>query len=286
MGLIIEDSARKGRTDESDDREERELIGLHNTNSGFAEIEDITATEYGTLQDAFDYFNGKLFAGALPQVLITFQRHARALGYFSPKKFRQRGASEQRIHEIALNPDGFVGHSDEDILSTLAHEQGHLWQAEFGHSGRGHYHNREWGAKMRSIGLTPSATGEPGGAMTGDRISHYIVEGGPFQIACRDFLQRYRLTWESATDMDPATVGYGNNSEPNENGKVSSPVNGDQATKKPQTRAKFACPIPGCKEVAWAKPTARLACLAHSNEIGEPIPLVRVEALEREEKGL
>jgi hypothetical protein len=49
------------------------------------------------------------------------------------------------------------------VLSTLVHEQAHLWQHHFGKPGRGRYHNREWAAKMVEIGLIPSATGEPGG---------------------------------------------------------------------------------------------------------------------------
>src|SRR5580704_2187451 len=177
----------------------RQALGLHNTNPLASEREPrFTAIEYATFQDAFDFFNRILFAGALPQLLITFQRHARALGYFSAKKFQSRSDSKTQVHEIALNPDNFVGRSDEWIMSVLGHEMVHAWQAEFGHSGRGHYHNREWGAKMRSIGLRPSATGEPGGAMTGDQMSHYIVEGGPFQSACHSFLERYRLVWQSA----------------------------------------------------------------------------------------
>jgi hypothetical protein len=234
----------------------------------------ITALAYATLQNAFDFFNLILFAGALPQLLITLQRHARTLGYFSEKKFHQRGDGKTHVHEIALNPDGFVGHSDEEICQTLVHEMTHAWQAEFGDGGRGHYHNRQWAAKMRSIGLMPSSTGRPGGAETGDRMSDYILEGGPFQVACRAFLDRYSLVWESSSRSGDAPSADGNGSGSSGGNE---PTSDGPKGAKSQTRAKFACPIPKCTETAWAKPSAKLACFTHSEETGELIPLLRVE---------
>jgi hypothetical protein len=41
-------------------------------------------------QEAYDFFNAGLFAGSLPHVLVTLQRHANALGYFSPDRFTAR----------------------------------------------------------------------------------------------------------------------------------------------------------------------------------------------------
>jgi SprT-like family len=206
--------------------------------------------------------------------LITLQRHARALGYFSKNKFQQRGDGRAHVHEIALNPDGFVGHSDEEICQTFVHEMAHVWQTEFGHAGRGHYHNREFAAKMHSIGLMASATGKPGGATTGDRMSDYVLEGGPFQGACRAFLDRYRLVWESSSRCEEVAPAGGNGSGSGGDGKLTSP--GHEGGKSP-TRAKFACPIPKCTETAWAKPSAKLACFAHSKETGELIPMLRVK---------
>jgi hypothetical protein len=202
-------------------------------------------------------------------------------GRFSLKKFQRRDDAETYVHEIALNPDGFVGQSDEEILQTLVHEMTHAWQAEFGDPGRGHYHNRQWAAKMRSIGLMPSATGKPGGAMTGDRMSDYILEGGPFEVACRSFLEHYRLGWESSiVGQEVSALPSGNGS--GSNGGAEPPPDGHQAPKS-QTRAKFACPIPNCGQAAWAKPSAELACLPCSKETGELIPMLRVEELADQE---
>jgi hypothetical protein len=216
----------------------------------------ITATEYGTLQDAYDHFNRALFDGALPQVLITLQRSRRSLGYFSPERFQCRGEKRQRVHEVALNPNGFTGSDDVKILSTLVHEMTHVWQQEYGRPGRGPYHNREFARKMHSVGLMASSTGRPGGAETGDSVSHYILEDGKFIAACHEFMKAYRLVWE------PATEG------------LQSPIAGDGATErtKVQTRTKFTCP--NCGLNVWAKPGALIDCHRCTAETRETIVML------------
>jgi hypothetical protein len=221
----------------------------------------LTALEYATLQDAYDHFNRELFGGRLPQVLITLQRHAHARGYFSRNRFQRRDGSDGLVHEIALNPDRFSGRTDEEILSTLAHEIAHVWQQEYGHPGRGRYHNREWAALMFSIGLMPSATGEPGGAVTGDRMSHFILENGLFLRVCRTFLEKYKLVWESAA-VEGSAAASGGNRVRNVAGKT-------------QTRMKFTCP--NCGLNAWAKPDAVMDCHSCTQDAGEPVPLFPVE---------
>jgi predicted SprT family Zn-dependent metalloprotease len=52
-----------------------------------------------------------------------------------------------------MNPDTFTGRIDEDILSTLAHEMAHVWRQRDGTPPRRAYHDRQWAAKMREIGL-------------------------------------------------------------------------------------------------------------------------------------
>jgi len=148
----------------------------------------ITSLQYKSIDEAFVFFNQKLFEGKLPECLITLQRKGKCYGYFRPECFRARQGTKQ-TDEIALNPEGFENRSDEEILSTLVHEMAHLWQEYYGeHPLRAGYHNREWAAKMKSIGLIPSADGAPGGKETGQRMSHYIDPGGCFQSACAEFL--------------------------------------------------------------------------------------------------
>ena len=144
----------------------------------------ITPVEYGGLQRAFDHLNATLFGSALPDCLLTLQRRANSGGHFAPDRFSERGGAERR-HELNLNPDGFVGRTDEFIISILLHEQVHLWQHAFGKSPpkRFSYHNREWAAKMIELGLMPSSTGMVGGKITGTHMAHYIVDGGAFSQA-------------------------------------------------------------------------------------------------------
>ena len=90
--------------------------------------------------------------------------------------------------EIALNPAHFAGRTPAEMLSTLVHEMAHLWQHHFGKPSRSGYHNKEWAAKMREIGLIPTDTGQPGGKDTGQKVTHNIEEGGRFDQACTAFL--------------------------------------------------------------------------------------------------
>src|SRR5919109_5594864 len=142
----------------------------------------ITITEYQGFQRAYDFFNRELFGGSLPQVLVTLHRHANTRGYFSPERFSGR-ITEAAVHELALNPDNFTGRTDELILSTLVHEMCHVWQQTYGKAPRKGYHDRQWAAKMKEVGLQPSSTGEEGGKETGQRVSHYIIPNGRYAKA-------------------------------------------------------------------------------------------------------
>jgi hypothetical protein len=97
-----------------------------------------TKDQYETFVTGFEFFNGQLFSGSLPNdVLITLQRKANTRGFFSRDRFQGRGDEAASSHEIALNPDAFVGLTDEQIASTLVHEMVHHWQHVHGKPGRG-----------------------------------------------------------------------------------------------------------------------------------------------------
>ena len=68
-----------------------------------------------------------------------------------------------------------------------------LEQAHFGSPSRNGYHNREWAGLMERVGLVPSDTGAPGWKRTGQRMTHYVAEDGPFAraFAARDFKVPY-----------------------------------------------------------------------------------------------
>lgn len=135
-----------------------------------------------TLYALQDYFNRELFDGQLPRAVIVLHRHPGAAGYFAYRKFKVDG---EWIDEIALNPATFKNLSMLRLASTLVHELVHLRQAHFGKPGSDGFHNAEWAQMMRRVGLEPTATGKPGGAITGLRVTHMIIPGGLFDVAAR-----------------------------------------------------------------------------------------------------
>jgi hypothetical protein len=125
---------------------------------------------YASLDAAYKHFNTMLFGGLLAPCLITLQRRKGTYGYFVAERMAELDDGEDRaVDEIALNPAEFPGRSPKEILSTLVHEMAHLWQHHYGTPSRGRYHNAEWAAKMKAVGLIPSHTGRPGGRETGRR---------------------------------------------------------------------------------------------------------------------
>jgi predicted SprT family Zn-dependent metalloprotease len=193
----------------------------------------ITPLEYGELQTAYDHFNGTLFGGALPDVFITYQRRANSAGYFSPDRFAGRGAQFGK-HELALNPDGFIGQSDAQICQTLAHEMTHTWQQHCGKPSARGYHNAEWAAKMKEIRLQPSSTGAVGGKETGPRMSDYPIPGGAFEASYQQLAKTgWSLNLQSA-HRPGAKATTGN------------------------SKTKFSCP--NCAQNAWGKPDLHVLC--------------------------
>lgn len=194
----------------------------------------ITPAQYQAFQQAYDFFNKALFQDTLPQVLVTMQRHANTRGYFAPERFRGR-IEKKKVHELAMNPDTFTGRTDEEILSTLAHEMAHVWQEAHGKPPRRNYHDRQWAAKMKEIGLHPSDTGEPGGKEVGQKVTHYIIQGGAYAQAYAALKATgFQLHWQSI------------------------PFDKEARKKKNNSKTKYTCP--SCEQNAWAKPDTLLIC--------------------------
>jgi len=190
-----------------------------------------TGETYQALQAAFDHFNGELFGGSLPATLITLQRKEhRVAGYFSPERFSD--ANGATVDEIAMNPAHFG--DVREALGTLAHEMVHAWQQHHGKPSRKGYHNEEWAAKMDAIGLAPEAS-DGSGKRTGQKMTHRIVAGGPFDVAVTELLASpdFALRWrEVQCAAKPAA--------------------------KKTTRAKYVCT--GCELAMWGKPGSRVIC--------------------------
>lgn len=209
------------------------------------------------LQAAYDFFNEKLFDGRLPQCFITYTNRRVALGHFWPKQWKTGGDEPLVVDEIALNPYHFRNRPIEDTLSTLVHEMTHQEQQAFGKPGRRGYHNRAWGVLMERVGLIPSATGEPGGKKTGQAMTHYIEEDGPFAKAVEELLATgFTLTWAKA----PLTLSFSGKSGGGKGGGEVGGGDGEVEAPQPKkSKVKYTCPK--CKNNAWGKPGMSLACL-------------------------
>jgi len=188
--------------------------------------------EYETLDVAYNFFNKQLFGGELPTCLITLQHYgARTRGYYSRDRFQYK-YKKGKTDEIMLNPDHFLDRTDAQILSTLVHEMVHLWQWRFATPRRAGYHDKEWANRMEEIGLMPSNTGEKGGERTGQKMFHYIIKGGSFDVSCRVFLKMGKI------NLGSYVVVKG---------------------KKAPSKMKYECP--SCQLKVWGKPDLLVLCM-------------------------
>jgi hypothetical protein len=161
--------------------------------------------------------------------------HVSFIGFFSGERFSNTTDPADVADEIALNPVHFATHNPSEILSTLAHEMTHLWQHHYGRRPRKSYHDRQWAAKMREIGLIPTDTGAIGGKETGQKVSHVIATDGKFAKAAAALLKDH-----------PAILYHDRSS--------------DDAVRKKKAASKTKYTCPGCGLNAWAKPAAPLVC--------------------------
>ncbi|MFA7429899.1 MAG: SprT-like domain-containing protein [Rhodospirillaceae bacterium] len=218
-----------------------------------------TAEAYAELQKAFDHFNRTLFDGSLPDCLISIRTDGASMGYFSGSRFVGRATGEV-VDEIAMHAGYFGVVPIREIMQTVVHEMVHQWQHHHGTPGRGRYHNREWAAKMEAIGLMPSSTGEPGGKRTGDSVSDYMIEGGPFEAACNALLtQEYTVSWMDRFPPVPpeaAALAAGDGALQAAVSLIKLPEVGAKPNKS--NRVKYRCP--SCGAQAWGKSALALLC--------------------------
>jgi len=150
---------------------------------------------YRSLLVAYEHFNHSLFKEKLPDVLFTVQRQKGTLGYFIPDRWSSMAG--ERCHEIAINPNHMGDSRLIEVLQTLVHEMVHCWQYCFGTPANTCYHNKEWAYKMIEVGLQPTTTGLPGGAITGQQMGDYPIEDGFFIHSCYKLVneQSFNFPW-------------------------------------------------------------------------------------------
>lgn len=200
------------------------------------------------LQHAYEWFNDKLWDGALPPCMIIYTRKKNVLGHFSPDRFQRFDGDA--VAELALNPSYLAVRNDHESLSTLVHEMTHVWRHYLGPVNRegrrvtNGYHDRKWAAEMLRIGLIPSDTGAPGGKMTGYRMTQFIETGGAFDRAYAALAESgFRINWADRIVRPNLSSQAGKDIE-------------DEPVKK--DRIKFSCQ--SCGQNAWAKPSATISC--------------------------
>jgi predicted SprT family Zn-dependent metalloprotease len=190
-----------------------------------------TREQFAAYERLYAYFNRELFAGELAPCVLNFSRHANTLGFFAPDRW-SKGDTEVR-HEISLNPATLKLRTPREVCSTLVHEMVHLWQHERGTPSRAGYHNREWSQKMEAVGLMPSTTGQEGGEKVGQRMTHYVIDGGAFALAFERLPHEY-FPWLCASDPEGARK------------------------KKTASKVRYTCPE--CDAHVWGKPGLAIRC--------------------------
>lgn len=151
---------------------------------------------YDTLHQAFEHFNAALFENKLPDVIFVVQRSGGGvMGHFSHKRWVNSEAVQ--VDEISINPTYIAQSQLIEVMQTLVHEQVHQFQEHFGRPSRQCYHNKEWARMMIKVGLMPSTTGAPGGAITGQFMDDYVIAGGPFHRAYHKLIEerKFKLRW-------------------------------------------------------------------------------------------
>ena len=155
-----------------------------------------------------------------------FVRILRGRSFLRPhRQVRQAraGAQPGRLHQPDRRAD----------LPDARARDGPSLAARIRQATRRGYHNKEWAAKMKAIGLQPSNTGMVGGKETGQQMMDYIIPDGRVRQGLRQ-TGRDRLEAESAKR---ASAG----------GK-----------RRPNSKIKFTCP--SCGQNAWGKPDLAITC--------------------------
>lgn len=223
----------------------------------------ITPTDalYGTFERGFNHFNKgvfeKAFGKTLRPVVFTFHRNPRALGYYHGEIFIRSHVEGAPVYqdELAINPNHIFNRTLPDIYSTLVHEMCHHYQKYFSKEPSRSYHNRDFANIMKAAGLYPSHTGAPGGRETGQHMSHYVIEGGLFDVACKELLaMEEHVFYQDRLALQKQVQKLGGD----EDGGEGEGEGGESEPTKSTGRAKFVCP--GCELKATAKPSANLIC--------------------------
>jgi predicted SprT family Zn-dependent metalloprotease len=224
----------------------------------------ITTMQFQTLDDLYAFYNVKLFGAALPECIVNLSRRAHSYGFFAPNLWTSLNGDTSKFskyaHEISLNPD-YLLRPPVEWHSTLVHEMVHLWQNEFGKPSHSSYHNKQWANKMESIGLMPSDTGQPGGARTGQHMTHYVIPGGAFETVFLSItpeqIEYLRLKYLPVASISGPYKSPGLNN-PDDPDAPDIPTSPNPGKTKSGERLKYTC---SCGNNVWARSGLSIQCL-------------------------
>ncbi|WP_060515478.1 hypothetical protein [Pseudomonas sp. NBRC 111132] len=186
------------------------------------------------LQHAYHAINERFFSGALPGCEIGFSTRHGSEGHYRP------GALPSGELCPALDQIAIGAHlSSSKMIESLAHQACHQYRQHSGPPPRRSYHDQVWAEKMVEIGLQPSSTGMPGGRVTGQKVSHYLLEGGGLSLLIRE-LHDQGLNINLAGAAGPAGAGL------------------RSANKKAWARTKYTCA--GCNKSVLGGDQFNLVC--------------------------
>ena len=126
---------------------------------------DLTREQMDALTEISDRID-KLFVDdnskqTLGPCMLTFSRpsgRANRLGFYRNESWgNSADLAEDRVPEIAINPEFLASHGFIEFIQTLTHEKCHQWQYKHGKPGRKGYHNIQFSQKMIAMGLQPIA---------------------------------------------------------------------------------------------------------------------------------
>ena len=102
----------------------------------------------------FDLFNRRFFAGKLPTPAISFRPgRVTTLGWYRIGR-NEFGVKDQiNLNTLHLERPKYLS------LVTLLHEMVHQWQDYFGKHGARYYHNKQFQAKSRELGIPSDSKG-------------------------------------------------------------------------------------------------------------------------------
>ena len=212
-----------------------------------------TRDYYGEAVRIVEWINDRFFDGALPIPMLIVDSNMKHPGRLIEK---DSWVSDKAVPVLSfkINPVFFKNATaQERCLELLRLMQ--LMAQDKDKKAR-NYHNRDFARAMWLHGLKTHNADNPD-KETGDHVAFSVVPGMKFEKEFAKKTTGLELSWwiEEAAADEPA------------GDQMSGPDTPPRS--KSGKRIKYACPVEGCKAVAWGKDSLNIGCLDH----GQPVPL-------------